>query len=162
METQKKEIKFTYGEIVGFEFSSVIQKLANSQTNNKAASHIRQVTKKLQEARDKISKEHRAEILEVYGKKDDNGLVIMNNDTDEFTPVEGKEEELQKLIADFMKREVVIDWRPFDSSTLADIKISAKELGLLKDLYNDDPTGPGLPFDMEQFRNSKNAPHMRN
>lgn len=140
------EIKTKYQSISSFELAGVLQKIANTQTSNKNASHIRRVINEIKKAGDQIREEYKKDILEVYAQRDEKGEIKRpEGDPNGFDPIVEKEAEFLKAQEDFGGREIVIAWRPLNPDTLADVKLSAKELDLLGELYTDD-AGPGVPM----------------
>lgn len=138
-------LKIKYKDIKSFEFSQLAAKLANSPTINVRANHIRHIIKELNAAGDQISKEYKTDLIDVYAKKDEEGKIVRpEGDPNGFTPDETKMEEFLKAQETFGDREAEINWRPLTPDTLSDIKLTAKELDLLGDLFTDD-NGPGVP-----------------
>jgi hypothetical protein len=131
-------------DIGSFEFASTMEKLRSSPVDNAVASHIHQIAKRVQAARDLMGKQYKAEIIEKFAKRDEAGKIV-NAPDGRFDVDDDKVLEFQKETDAFGEREIEIDWRPFDARTFSEIKVSAKELDLLGDLYSHEPVGPGLP-----------------
>lgn len=138
-------IKMKYKDIKSFEFSQLAAKLANTATINARANHIRHIIKELNKAGEQISAEYKSDLIDVYAKKGEDGKVARpEGDPNGFTPDETKMDEFIKAQEEFGEREAEINWRPLTPETLSDIKLTAKELDLLGDLFTDD-NGPGIP-----------------
>lgn len=140
------EVKLEYQKISSFEFTQTMQKIANVATNNRAASHIRHVIKALDPARKEMGDAYIKEIMEVFGVKNEDGtLQRPEGEPQGFIPDETRTEEFLKAQEEFGKRIFIVKWRPLTPDTLVDIKLSAKELDVLGDLYSEE-NGPGLPY----------------
>lgn len=138
-------LKMKYKDIKSFEFSQLAAKLANSPTINVRANHIRHIIKELNAAGDRISEEYKTDLIDVYAKKDEEGKIVRpEGDPNGFVPDDTKMEEFMKAQDAFGDREAEINWRPLTPDTLSDIKLTAKELDLLGELFTDD-NGPGVP-----------------
>ncbi len=127
------------------QFLMLVQKISNTQTSGKNASHIRHIVRGLTDARNQMATEHKKEIVEVYAQKDENGKIKAPEDNkDGFIPADDKKEECDKASEAFFNREATIDWKPLAPSTLSDVRLSAREIDLLGELYSEHE-GPGLP-----------------
>jgi hypothetical protein len=144
----KNEIRIKYLTIGSFEFNTVMQKLVRTQTNNKAATHIKQVSKRVDAGRKKIHEEYMTEIVPKYAKKNEDGTIDRTGgnegDLNFFTPKDELMQEFLKAQEEFGKRELVIDWRPLTPSCLEDVSISAHELDAIGEVYTEEE-GPGVP-----------------
>lgn len=155
MKTVKPEvtpIKLEFNAMSSFEFASMIQKLASSPTSNKNACAIARVVRELEKAQKLISDTYQTEVVEVFGKKGEDGKVIRpEDDPNGYEPLEmeGYDEKLAAALEVFGKHEFEVNSKPLTPSILADIKISAKEINLLKGLFTEDEAqqnaGPGVP-----------------
>lgn len=135
----------TYKQVGSFEFSQAMAKIENTPTSTKSASHIRQISKRVKAGKDKIHDEYKSDIMDVFAVKGEDGKAkVSENQPGGFEMVEGKDEEFNKAFQAFEAREVEVDWRPLTPDTLADIKLSAREIELLGPLFSDD-NGPGVP-----------------
>lgn len=140
-----KHIQLKYEDVGGMAMAEVMQKLANTQTNNRAASHINKILKRVQAAREKISALYKEEIMPEFFAKDAEGNWVINQDTQEYTLKEGvTAEQLAEKMKEFNTRTIEIDWRPLGPSALVDVKLSARDLNALGDLYTEQD-GPGIP-----------------
>lgn len=140
-----KPIKMRYKDIKSFEFAQVMSKLSNTSTINVRANHIRHIVKELNKAGEQISEEYKSSIIEPYAKKDKSGaLVKPKGEPGGFIPDEARQDEFLKAQEEFGERFAEINWRPMTPDTLSDIKLTAKELDLLGDLFTEE-NGPGLP-----------------
>ena len=158
METPAIKLKY---ETIGSEaFAMLMQKISNTQTNNKAASHINHIIKEVERVREHIKDEYLKEIREGFAKRDADGKIDLidkdgNNHKDQpnwFDVEDAKMAELNKATEEFHQREAVINWRPLTPSTLEDVNLSAREINLLGDLYSEIEVGPGVPTNIAQFR----------
>ena len=140
------EIKVLYKDISGFEFSQVLTKIANVATDTMKALHIRHIIDEIQTLREKVSQEYKKELMEVFAKKDENGKPLFDerSNGEDFSPDETRTDEFLKAQDDFGKREGLVNYRALTPHTLADVKLSAKELKLLGPLFTEE-NGPGLP-----------------
>lgn len=134
-------VKMTYEQVSGFEFAQVVQKIAAQPTDNKAANHVRHIVRELNQIRKDISEGYKKDIVEVYAKRNEKGELPP---VEEFLPEESRMEEFLKVQADFGKRECVVKWRALTPETLKDMKLSAKELDLLGNLFTEE-NGPRVP-----------------
>lgn len=138
-------ITMNYKDIKSFEFAQLIAKLSNTPTINVRANHIRHIVKELNKAGDQISEEYKKDILEVYATRDEKGEIVRpEGDPNGFTPDEAKQKEFLEAQEKFGERKAKINWRPLTPDTLTDIKLTAKELDLLGDLFTEE-NGPGVP-----------------
>lgn len=139
------EVKVPYLALSSFEFAQVMQKITSVPTSNANANHIRKIMNEIEAARKIISEAYKTEIMEKYAKKNEAGeLIRPEGDPAGFVTEDGKAEEYAQAETEFAKRMAIIKWRPMTPKTLADIKISAKELNLLGALFTEEE-GPGLP-----------------
>lgn len=156
MKTAKAEvtpIKLEFNTMSSFEFASLVQKLASSPTSNKSACAIARVVRELEKAQKLISETYQKEVVEVFGKKGEDGKVIRpEGDPNGYEPLEMEMEKFDEKLAAalevFGKHEFEVNAKPLTPSVLADIKISAKEINMLKGLFTEDEaqaTGPGVP-----------------
>ena len=161
MET--KGLEFKYNEIGGFEFNQIIQKISNTPTTAEKAGQIRSVVKAVQKLRDKVSEDYKKDILGTYFQKNEDGTPKKAEGGGEFIPLAGKETEITKANDEFGARVGTIELegcRPLTPNTLSDMKITARELELLKDLYTEQ-NGPGVPHMPFPTALGSNAPQMR-
>lgn len=140
------EIKMKYKDLGNFEFSQTVAKIANTPTTAQKAKMIRDLVKLISDAKEAITKAFTTEIVEVFAKRDDKGQIVRpEGEPNGFDVDETKFEEFNKTQADFGEREHVFAWRPFTPSLISDVKMSAREIELLKDLFSDEE-GPGIPM----------------
>lgn len=146
---ENMEIKMKYKDIGAFEFSSLIQKLAQTPTETKKAERICGIVRQIQNARNRIADGYKKDVMEVFGQKNEDGsLKRPENEPSGFVPDESRMEDLNKATEQFGEKEMAFECLPLTSSTLSDIKMSAKEIELLKDIYSKD-SGPGVPEHFE-------------
>lgn len=140
-----KAIMLSYKTIGGFEFSQLMAKLNNTNTDNRKASHIYQVAKRVKAGSQKITDEYKTEIMEKFGKKGADGKVVSDqNANGGFQMDEAVGEDFNKAFKEFEDRQIEVDWRPLTPDVLSDVKLSANEIGLLGPLYTEE-SGPGVP-----------------
>lgn len=135
-------IKMTYRELVVLD-PMLMQKLSMTPTHNAKASHIRHVLKQVNAAKAKMSDEWK-DMGKKYGKHDDKGELIRAENHAGFELKEGVEKEFEDAVAVFDKTECEIKWRPLTPDTLADIKMTARDMEILGPLFSDE-NGPGVP-----------------
>lgn len=145
-------IKIKYTELMNFQFSQAMQKIASAPVHGNVASQIHKVARQIDWARKRIMKEYQDEIVETFGKRDKDGKLIRpENEPNGFEPEETKVSELEAAQKDFDAREIELKCSPFTIQLFGDIKISAQDLQALKGLYtgNDDGTDekPEMPKD---------------
>lgn len=139
------KLKVKYKMARGESFSMLFAKLANTATTNQRAAHIRRIMKGLEAVHKQIMEEFKTEILSVYAvKKEDGNIAFKDERESDFDLIDGKAEEYNKALAEFGEREGIIEWRPLTPDTLSDVKLSARELDLLGDLFSEE-NGPGIP-----------------
>lgn len=145
---ESPDLKMKYKDLSGFEFSNLMQRLSAHPTEGKHASHIRQITKRLNAIRSSMSDEYKKEVMEHFSLKDEKGEFLKPENPqgpqDMYQVDPAKMEDYQKAVEAFGEKEGVIDWRPFTPSTLKDFKISGREIELLGVLYTEED-GPGVP-----------------
>jgi hypothetical protein len=145
METMKPTVTMKYSDISSFEFAQAIQKIAQTPVDTKTACAIHRVTKALNSVRLKISADYQDKIVLMYGKKDEKGDVIRPLDNPNgFDVQEEKTEEFKKAQEDFGKTEAVLETKPLSMELLKDIKLSARDLEVLNNLFSDEETPVGL------------------
>src|SRR5882724_7195059 len=138
METTKPSVTMKYVDISSFEFAQAVQKISQTPVDNKTACAIHRITKQLNVVREKISKDYQEKIVELFAKRDDKGEVVRPKDNPSgFDIDETKQEEFLKAQEAFGKTEAVLATKPFSPETLKDIKLSARELEVLKELFDD-------------------------
>ena len=141
-------IKLKSKNIGGFEFEQIIMKLRNVQTNNKAASHINQVIKKINDARLKLHEEYMEQVVGKFAKRTETGEIDRTGgqpgDAGHFNIPDEVMEDFKKAVDEFGEKDVEINWRPLTPSCFDDLKVSAKEIDLLGPLYTEQE-GPGVP-----------------
>ena len=71
-------IKMTSKQIMSFEFSNLMQKVVNTPTANKNASHIHKIYKELERNSNAIRESFKKDIMEVYATKDEAGKVKLD------------------------------------------------------------------------------------
>lgn len=144
METPKLKVKYSIAR--GESFSMLLAKLANTATTNARACHIKKIMKGLEKLHKQIMEEFKKDILEAYAvkKEDGSGIKYKDEMESDFDLLEGKEKEYQEALKTFGEREGTIEWRPLTPDALADIKLSARELDLLGELFSEE-NGPGVP-----------------
>lgn len=129
-------VTMKYSEISSFQFAQAVQKISSTPTHGQKASVIHKVTKALGIARETITKEYQKQIVDVYGKKDEDGKIVRpEGEPNGFEPVEDKEAEFLKAQEAFGENTAEMKCDPFTLQVLEDIKISAQDLEALKGLY---------------------------
>ena len=145
------EIKMKYKDLGSFEFTQVIQKLANTPMSAQKANHIRHVVKEVRKAKEQIIAEYKKDVMEVFGERDEKGaLKLPEGEPVGFVPKEAEISAVDKANEAFGEREAIIKWRPLTPSTISDVKLTAMELDLLKDLFSEEE-GPGVPTNLMPF-----------
>lgn len=138
-------IKMTFKQVGSFEFSQAMAKIENTPTSSKNAAHIRQVSKRVKVGKDRIHEEYKKDIMEKFAKLGEDGKpLVSENQPGGFEMKDGKDDEFNEAFKEFEAREVEVDWRPLTPDTLADIKLSAREIELLGPLFSEE-SGPGVP-----------------
>lgn len=138
MQQSQPIVTMKYADISNFEFAQAIQKIAQTPLDNKTACAIRRVTKQLNVVREKISKEYQEKIVDLYGKRDEKGTIVRpENNPAGFDVVEGKEDEFVKAQEEFGKTAADLLTSPLTPDMLKDIKLSARELEMLQNLFDD-------------------------
>ena len=141
----KANIKMKYKDVGTFEFGSLMEKLSSTPTSNKNACMISHIYKENKRAREQISEEYKKEVMEKYATRDENGAIKRPSENpDGFIPDETKLEEFKKAQEDFGEKEFVFEWGPLRPAHLTDVKVSAKEIGLMGELFNTEDA-PGMP-----------------
>ncbi len=143
-----KPITKTYKEIGSNGFQQLMMKLANTPTTNYNAAKIHWVTKAFKKAQEQITSEFKAEFIEKFGQKGEDGKLLNN----EFNIMEGKEIEYQEAIKVFEAKTYDFVCRPLSVDVLSDIKITATEIELLGDLFTE-KRGPGVPMNAVEHSN---------
>ncbi len=138
-----KPIKMLAKDIMSFEFTNLMQKLINTPTENSRASHIHKVYREIERNAKKIRESFKPEILDIYAQKDDKGEVIYG-EQGTYEPIKEKLEEYHKAMEAFEAKEVSVEWRPLTPDSLADVKLTAKEIEILGPLFVEQ-NGPGVP-----------------
>lgn len=152
LNSEAAPIKMKYSDIGNFGFAQLMQKIAQTATNNRNACHIHKITREITKAREKIADDYQKEIAEVFGKRDEAGQLIRpEGEPKGYDVIDGKEKELEAAHATFGEKLAEINWRPLTPTTLADVKVSAAEIELMKDLFTEDE-GPGVPDFQERLR----------
>lgn len=138
-----------YSEISSFQFAQAMQKITSTPTHGQVASQIHKVAKHLNRAREQISKAYQTEIIEKFGKRDEQGKLIRpEGEPNGFEPMEDKQEEFMAAQEAFGQNTIELNCQPFTIQLLGDIKVSAHDLEALKDLYvgnRDGEEKPALP-----------------
>lgn len=139
-------ISIKYSTLSGFQFSEALQKIAGTPTHGQKASAIHKIIKAVSRAKTQISKEYQTDIVGVWGKKDEAGLVIRpEGEPHGFTPLEGKEDEFMAAQEDFGHKLADLNCDPFTLQTLEDVKLSAQNLEALQELYIGNREDEGKP-----------------
>jgi hypothetical protein len=135
------ELKITADVVMKFEFQQVMMKLVNTATDNKKACAIHHISKEVEKHVDQFKSEFKKDILEKYAQKDEHGKYLNDEGQYKIDP---------KCFADyktateaFGKKTAIVKWKPLTPSVLSDIKMSAKEIDLLGELFSEQE-GPGL------------------
>lgn len=139
MELAKPEVKIKYSEVSSFEFAQAMQKIASTPVDNKTACSIRRVAKAVTKVLDDIREEYKVKFIDVYGKKDAEGKIVPPADGNPtgFEVPDDKQDEFVKAQVDFGNTEATLPVGPLTQADLKDIKLSARELDCLRDLFND-------------------------
>src|SRR5205807_2099583 len=121
-----------------FEFAQAIQKIHQTPVDNKTACAIHRAIKQLNKAREQISKDYQEKIVDRFAKKNEKGEVIRPSDNPSgFDVIEGQEEEFSKAQEDFGKTPFTMQTGPFTPQTFKDIKMSGRDLEVLKEFFLD-------------------------
>ncbi len=129
-------VKLKYSDISNYQFSQAIQKIAATPLHGNAKSVVHKTVKALQFARDKLSKQYAAEIIEVFGKRGEDGkLVRPEGEPNGFEPDESKEKEFMDAQEAFGKNVTELNCKPFTDESLDKMAISAQDLAALGALY---------------------------
>jgi hypothetical protein len=147
------EVVKNYDEVGTNDMAMLISKLEHTSTDNKSAAQIYQITKRYHAAVKQIRADYQKEVIDVYAKKNESGKIIPSTtNPNGFDIIEGKEEEFTKAAEDFGKKTYTFKgeeprphaFKRLTPTTLVDVKLTAKEIGILGDLYSDEG-GPGVP-----------------
>lgn len=138
-------MKMTFKQVGSFEFSQAMAKIENTPTSTKNAGHIHQIVKRVKAGKDRIHEEYKTDIMEKFAKKGEDGKALVSeHQPGGFELTEGQEEAFNEAFKEFEAREVEVDWKPLTTTTLDDVRLSARELELLGPLVVDE-SGPGVP-----------------
>jgi hypothetical protein len=143
MKKEMPKLKIKRGALMSFDMNNLLQKLVNTPTSNKNASHINHIYKEAKRNEDELRALFKKEVVEIHAVKLENGKV-------DTTPEGGykvdpaKQKKHDDAMNAFLDQDAFIEWSPIRPSHLSDIKVTAKEIGLLGELY-DENEGPGLP-----------------
>ena len=121
-------------QIVNPDFHIVLQKLATKELPAKTAFKLRSIIKLVNDEFKK-HEEIRGEVLQKYGKKDENGNLITN----ETNNVQFNEEDIAEFIKEIdylMKKEVNVP--TIKLSELSEVSLSTQDVDLLIDLLIED------------------------
>ncbi len=137
-------IKISYKNLANQDMHNLLLKLNNTPiTLNKNACAIHRVAglleKKLVEVREKFQ----SDILEKFALKDEKGNMKFN-EQGMAEPDPTRVEEYNKAVKAFDGGEITLEVVPLKPSNLVDIKLTAKEIGLLGDFFTE-MDGPGVP-----------------
>lgn len=138
------KIKITNKELCNQDMHNLLGKLNNTPiTLNKNACAIHRVAglleKKLTETRESFQKN----ILEKFALKDEKGKMKFN-DLGMAEPDPARLDEYEKAVKGFDSVVIEIEVMPLRPSNLVDVRLTAKEIGLLGDFFNENE-GPGVP-----------------
>ncbi len=106
-------------------------------THGTKAARIHKIAKTLSDMRDSISKEYQAEIVAVFGKKNDKGEIIRpEGEPNGFEPDESRMAEFEQAQSAFgLKVAAMPSIHPVDMDLLSDVKVSGQDLEALGTLY---------------------------
>ncbi len=139
------KIKITYSELANQDMHNLLEKLLNTPiTLNKNACAIHRVAGQLEKKIIEIRKAFTSDILEKYAIKDEKGKMQYDPQTGMATPDPECAEEYNKAVKEFDSMECEFQVRPLVPSNLVDVKLTAKEIGLLRGFFVEQD-GPGLP-----------------
>lgn len=144
-----------YSEVMNFNFAQTMQVLTSARVHGNVASQIHKVTTQVDRARTRIIKEFQDEIVENFGKRDEEKKIIRpEGEPRGFEVDETKQDEFEKVQKAFDERTVELKATPFTIQLLGDIKISAQDLKALGPLYvgnaEEVEEKPALPKDNVQ------------
>lgn len=148
MKPEVKPIKLKYSQVMNFDFTNVMHKIASKDTDNKKACHINRVVRSVQKGRDQAMADFQSKVADVYGQKDEAGkLVRPQAEPHGFIPVDGKEDEILKAQEELGETEFEVIAKPLTLSVLSDVKMSAKDIHALGPLFSEEEEvqGPGVP-----------------
>lgn len=143
---QQPAAVFKYKDLKSFDFGNLMAKLSNTPTVNARANHIRHVIKEYQRCEKEISDQFDEEIVKVFSLKNEDGTTKLEEvgNPNSFQIDPDKQDAFTEASKVFGDKEIAINYRPFTPDTLADIKLTAKELNILGDLFTEE-SGPGIP-----------------
>lgn len=154
MKKDIKPIKLTAKVVMSFEFAQLMMKLHNSPTSNIKAGHINHIYSEIEKYAKPLRETFKKDIIDVYAEKDEKGNLVPFEGAggEGFKIIEGKIEEFHKASEAYENTPVEIKWRPLTPDTLADIRLTGKEIQLLGPLYVEE-NGPGLPPHLQSVIN---------
>jgi hypothetical protein len=147
MAVEKAPIKMKYKDIGGFKFVNMISKISSAPTSNKNACHIHNIVKRINQVREKMLADFDKELTQVYAKKDEKGKLI-DDGQGGLEIIDDKRDEFLKKQDEFGEREFTIDYRPLTPTVLADVKLTAEDIGQLGPLFTEQESGPDLPHQL--------------
>lgn len=143
MKTAKVKKTFLYPDIKGAEFQTLVAKLGRAPTQVARANRIKVFLDGIDKVWEDIHEEFKSQLLEKYATKDDTGKLVIDEAGNYKIPEENQAA-FNEAYAEFQKKSVDVECLPLTADTLADIKLTGRDLQLLGDIYVNE-TGPGVP-----------------
>lgn len=154
-------IKLKFSELNSFNFTQTVAKIIHSVTDGHRSYEIGKLGREIHKAQKEVRELYRTEIIEKYGAKDEKGQVtVATMETQDEFPEgfkvkeeEGIMDQLRKAQSEFGDNEVELNFRPWTTDTLRDVKLAGADLMNLGPCYDWEgsekesaaKTGPGVP-----------------
>lgn len=130
-------IKVKYSDVSGGEFQNCVSKIAATSTDGYTAYRINKFVNAVQVLRKKIMDEFLV-LQEKHGKKDEKGALV--------SPFAATDEEaFEKVAEEFGNSEGQILWSPLTAKDITGVKISPREIEVLKPVMDMDTFEQKVP-----------------
>lgn len=123
-----------YSEVSNMNFSQALQKIAAAPTHGGLASAIHKTLRTITQVQEDIRKDYRKDLMEVYGKRDADGKLVLNPQGD-IDPDESREEEYELAAKEFSQKTVSMPVQAFTPQMIENVRISPQDLQMLGAMY---------------------------
>ena len=128
-------MEISVGELL--ELNRIMNELSNQKLNTILAYKMARILKKV-EAEVTTAEESRIKTIMPFVKKDEDGNTIINNDSNTYETIEGKQNEISQALNEFFSTKIKLDLPTLNLKELEQIQLTPRQVEVLMPIIDEE------------------------
>lgn len=128
-------MEISVGELL--ELNRIMNELSNQKLNTILAYKMARILKKV-EAEVTTAEESRIKTIMPFIKKDEDGNPIINNDSNTYETIEGKQNEISQALNEFFSTKIKLDLPTLNLKELEQIQLTPRQVEVLMPIIDEE------------------------